>query len=161
MTKLEKQRAAAKWILLALLVYCLVITVLTYLLPDSLTVAFLSPFTVLAVFLEQWSADSIAVYVIARALVCLHVLLPLIGWVLLCKPVYAGRALIIAPFSLLIASNLFITASHLITAVGTKNSAFMAPTKQYVGYTLRLCAISLVISIAVLVAVNIWRPKKT
>ena len=161
MSKLEKQRATAKWILLVLLVYCLVIAALTYLLPDSLTVAFLSPFTVLAVFLEQWSADSTAIFVISRGLVCLHAVLPLIGWLLLCKPIQAGRALIIAPFSLLIASNLFITFNHLITAIGTKNSAFMEPTKQYVSYTLRLGAISLVISIAVLVAVNIWRPKNT
>ena len=120
MSKLEKQRATAKWILFVLLVYCFVITVLTYLLPESLIVAFLSPFTVIAIFLEQWSADSTVVFVISHALVCLHAVLPLIGWVLLCKPIQAGRALIIAPFSLLIASNLFITASHLITALGTK-----------------------------------------
>lgn len=161
MSKLEKQRATAKWVLFALLVYCLVITVLTYLLPDSLTVAFLSPFTFLAIYLEQWSTDSTLVLVISRVLVCLLAVLPLIGWLLLCKPIHAGRALIIAPYSLLIASNLFITAIHLITALGTKNSANLAPTKQYVSYTLRLSAISLVISIAVLVAVTIWRPKKT
>lgn len=161
MSRLEKQQATAKWILLALLIYCLVITVLTYLLPDNLTVAFLSPFTVLAVFLGQWSDDATAIFVITHGLVWLHALLPLIGWLLLCKPIRAGRALIIAPFSLLIASNLFITLSHLITSIGTKNSAFLEPTKQYVSYTLLLCATSLVISIAVLVAVTIWRPKNT
>ncbi|MBQ3356426.1 MAG: hypothetical protein IJG45_04845 [Oscillospiraceae bacterium] len=161
MKRIAKKRAAAKWILLALLVYCLVITALTYLLPDSRTAAILCPFTLVAVYLEQWTAESAAIVVISRILVWLFAALPLVGWFLLCKPVRAGKTMIVAPYCLLLACNLWITLSHLITGLGIKNTVYMAPTLQYVSITLRLFAVSLVISVAVLVSVCFWQPKKT
>ena len=160
-SNIARKRAAAKWILLVLLVYCIVITVLTYLLPENYTVAMLSPFTILAVYLEQWAEELPAIVTISRVLICLLAVLPLIGWFLLCKPIRAGKPMIIAPYCVLLASNLWITASHLITGLGVKNTANMGPTLQYVSITLRLCAVCLVISIAILIAVNVWQPKKT
>jgi len=161
MDRIEKRRRAAKWILLVLLIYCLAITALTFLLPDNRTVALLCPFTIVAVYLEQWAEESQAIVVISRTLVWLFAVLPLIGWCLLCKPLRAGKALIVAPYCLLLSCNLWITISHLITGLGTKNSAYMTPTMEYVSITLRLCAVSLVISVAVLVALCIWQPKRT
>ena len=160
MDRIAKRRTAAKWILLVLLVYSLVITALTFLLPDNRTVALLCPFTIVAVYLEQWAEESQAIVLISRTLVCLFAVLPLLGWILLCKPRKLGKALIVAPYCLLLACNLWITVSHLITGLGTKNSVYMGPTLQYVSITLRLCAVSLVISVAVLAAVSIWQPKR-
>lgn len=161
MKNTTRKRTAAKWILLFLLLYSIVITVLSYCLPDNYTVAMLSPFTILAVYLEQWADELPYIVTISRVLVCLLALLPLIGWLLLCKPHYAGKPMIIAPYCLLLASNLWITLSHLITSLGTKNSVYMDPTLQYLSITLRLCAISLVVSVAVLITVCIWQPKKS
>lgn len=161
MKNVTRKRTAAKWILLLLLLYSIVITVLSYLLPDNYTVAMLSPFTILAVYLEQWADELPHIVTVSRVLVCLLAGLPLIGWLLLCKPYYAGKPMVIAPFCLLLASNLWITLSHLITSLGIKNSAHMDPTLQYVSITLRLSAVSLAVSIAVLVAVCIWRPKRS
>lgn len=161
MSKLEKQQATAKWILLALLIYGLVITALAYLLPQSRTVAMLSPFTILAVYLEQWGDEYPLIIWISRALVCLLAVLPLIGWLLLCKPIRAGKPMIVAPYCVLLAGNLCVTLSHLATGLGIKNTAFMDPTIQYVSITLRLFAVSFVISLAVLFTVCIWQPKRS
>lgn len=153
MNHIEKRKAAAKWILLALLLYCLVITILCRVLPDNRTVAMLCPFTIIVVYLEQWS-DTAAIVVISHALLWLLVALPLIGWLLLCKPVRAGKALIIAPYCLLLAFNLVITASHIITGLGMRSL-------EYVRISALLAAVSLVISVAVLISVSIWRPKRS
>ncbi len=160
MNRIDNRKKAAKWILLILLVYCLVITVLTYLLPVNHTLAFLSPFTVLAVYLEQWAEESTAILIISRVIVWLLAVLPLIGWLLLSKSVAFGKPLIIVPYCLLLAMNIWITLSHLITGLGIKNSVNMGPTLQYVSITLRLFAVSLVISVAVLAATCIWQPKR-
>lgn len=154
MKNIEKRRSAAKWILLLLLVYCLVITVLCRLLPDNRTVALLCPFTLVAVYLEQWATDSAAIVVISHTLVWLFAVLPLLGWIMLCKPLRAGKPLIVAPYCLLLAFNFVITASHFISGLGMRSA-------EYVHLTLLLCAVSLVISVAVLLAVCIWQPKRS
>ena len=153
MDRIEKRRTAAKWILLVLLIYCLITTALTYLVPDSRVVAILCPFTNVAVYLLQWEKEFAPIVAIAHTAVWLFVTLPLAGWVLLCKPIRAGKTLVVAPYCVLLACNLVISASHIISALGNRKA-------DYLGVAVLQCAVSLLISAAVLTAVCIWQPKR-
>lgn len=153
MKRIEKRKAAAKWTLLALLIYCLVTTALIYILPQSRVVAMLCPFTNVSAYLLQWETEFAPIKAIAHTLIWLFALLPLVGWVMLCKPIRAGKTLIVAPYCVLLACNLVISASHIITALGSKISEFLS-------VAVIQCAVSLVISLAALTAVSIWQPKR-
>lgn len=141
---MDKKRARAGGLLLALECYALLLCVLYLLFPSSRVVCVLSPMTVLAQFLENWFSPAPVVLLLCA--------LPIVGWILACRDLRAGMALMRVTYTALLIVSFTITAMHLVIDLGALRSL------KALGYTLVYCAVLLAHSVLCLVLLAKWKP---
>ena len=138
-----KKRRLGKWLLLAVLLYCLLTAVILQF-TDSHLILYFCPYSVL--FNSSFLAPCFGwlMYVFA--------LPPLAGWLLLLWGKSPEKLLVSVPFVVLIALNVLITAMYLILSLGSWSPGLLQ-------HSLLTGFVSLLASVPALVMLHLWKPK--
>lgn len=143
--QLSKRRTVAQCLLYALTLYSIVLYGICLIPTVPPIVVYFSPLSFLHGFLLQWFPP------IPFCIVVL--LLPLLGCLLLPRFDSAGRYLIRAAHIFLLCANCIITPLHVINGMGIWSA-------EYMGTSALLAIANVVVSVASLVLLHIWKPKQ-